>query len=112
MKNLTILIFCLFCFQSFAQEIEVDILSTEIGIEDQHFKPSLCLTVVRVPTSGALIGVIEDIRDCFYTRKANKASTSKMKIDLTALKSIKSPALGSHLQKMDSQLEFLFSEGE
>ncbi len=112
MKNLIILIICLFCFQSYAQEIEVDILSAEIGIEDQDFKQSLCLTVVRVPASGVLIGVLEDIRDCFYTRKAKKAPTSKMKIDFSALKTIKSDALGSHLQKMDSQLEFLFSEGE
>ena len=112
MKNLTILIFCLFCLDSFAKEIEVDVLSSEVGIEDQHFKPTLCLTIIRVPSTGNLIGIVEDIRDCFYTRQAKKAPTSKLSIDLLTLKSIKSHSLGSHLQKMDTQLEFLFSEGE
>ena len=112
MKNLTILIFCLFCLDSFAQEIEVDVISTEVGIEDQHFNPTLCLTIIRVPSTGTLIGIIEDIRDCFYTRKAKKAATSKLSIDLTNLKKIKSHSLGPHLQKIDPQLEFLFSEGE
>jgi hypothetical protein len=112
MKNLTILIFCLFCFETFAKTIEVDVLKTEIGIEDQNFNKTLCLTVVRVPHNGALLGLVEDIRDCFYARQANKSQDHKLRINLKNFKNLKADALAFHLQKIDTQLMFLFSEGE
>ena len=112
MKNILILLFCLLSFNSFAKSIEVDVLSAEFGVEDYHQNKSLCLTVVRIPSSGALVGIVESIQDCFIARAAKKSSNHKLRVDLDHLKRCESPQMRDHLQTLDTQLEFLFSDGE
>lgn len=90
----------------------MDVLSADYGVEDHHQKKTLCLTVVRVPATGMLLGVVEGIEDCFYARSARKSPDHKIQIDLKKLKSFTIPALRDHLQTRDAQLKFLFSEGE
>ncbi len=112
MKNILILIFCLLCFNTFAKSIEVDVISAEFGVEDHFQNKSLCLTVVRVPVSGELIGLVEDIQDCFYARSAKRAPAHKIQVDLKKLRAFTNPEMQAHLQTLDTQLKFLFSEGE
>jgi hypothetical protein len=112
MKNILILVFCLLSFNSFAQTLEVDILSAEFGVEDYHHNKTLCLTVVRVPSTGALLGIVEDIHDCFIARAAKKSPNHKLRVDLKRLIKYPSPQMRQHLQTIDAQLEFLFSDGE
>ena len=110
MKNIILFITLVLSFNTFAKPVVVDVISAEFAVEDQNQKKSLCLTVVRVPNSGNLLGLVESIEDCFYTRKAKKAP--QLKIDLKTFKKISMPELESHLQAMDTQLEFYFSDGE
>ncbi len=112
MKNILILIVCLFCLNSFAHSVEVDVISADFGVEDHLQNKSLCLTVVRVPSNGALIGVVESIQDCFYARSAKKSPDHKINLDLQQLRAFTNPELQAHLQTLDTQLKFLFSEGE
>jgi len=112
MKNTLILIFCLFAYNAFAKETEVDVISAEFNIEDHLQHKSLCLTVVRVPATGEFLGVVEGLYDCFYARAAKRSIDHKIKIDLNILRHFEDHDLHNHLQMMDGQLEFLFSEGE
>ena len=112
MKNILILSLFFFSINSFAKSIVVDVISAEDGIEDQHLHPPLCLTVVRLPLEGHLIGIIENIEDCFYARSANSSRNHQIQIDLSKFYPFKPGPLREHLQTLDSQLEFLFSDGE
>lgn len=112
MKNLLILLACLFSLNSFSKTVEVDVLSYEFGVEDHQQGKTLCLTVVRIPESGALLGVVEDIGDCFYARSAKKSQDHKIQLNLKDLRRFSLPELRDHLQTLDAQLEFLFSDGE
>ena len=112
MKNIFILSLFLFSFNSLAKSIVVDVVSAEYGIEDHHLRPSLCLTVVRLPSEGHLIGIVENIEDCFYARMANSSHNHQLKIDFSKFNPFKAGALREHLQTLDAQLEFLFSDGE
>lgn len=112
MKNILILIFCLLSFNSFAKSIEVDVISAEFGVEDHFQNKTLCLTVVRVPANGELIGLVEDIQDCFYARTAKRSPDHKIRVDLKKLRAFTVHELQTHLQTLDTQLKFLFSEGE
>lgn len=87
-------------------------ISAEFGVEDHTRSKSLCVTVVRVPQTGALLGVVESIEDCFYARTAKRAQSNLIQMDLSKLQPLSMPALRSHLQSMDGQLKFLFSDGE
>lgn len=110
MKNFLILIFCLLSWNAFSMEL--DVLSSEFPLEDQDQRKTLCLTVVRVPASGKLLGIVEDITDCFYARKARKIQGQKLDVETSYLKKIMDKKLGQHLQRIDPQLEFYFSDGE
>jgi hypothetical protein len=110
MKNILILVFAFMSFESFAHPVEVEVISAEFGVEDHKYNKSLCLTVARVPKTGELLGLVEGIYDCFYTRKAKKAP--RIKVELSEFKKIELPELQSHLQSLDTQLKFLFSQGE
>lgn len=109
MKNLIILIFCLFAYSAFAST-EVDVLSAEFGVEDDAQRKTLCLTTVRVPSNGKLLGIVEDIYDCYYARLGKKNHT--LQLAMKKLKKIDDPNLRDHLQRMDAQLEFYFSDEE
>jgi len=112
MKNILILIACFLSFNAFSKSIEVDVISAEYNVADHFQKKSLCVTVVRVPATGELIGVVEGIEDCFYARTAKKSPNHKINIDINKLRAFSVAALHDHLQSLDAQLEFLFSEGE
>ena len=112
MKNILLLIVSLFCLNSFAKSVEVDVISSEVGIEDHFQNKTLCLTVIRVPSNGALLGVVEGIQDCFFARSAKKSPDHKIQLDISKLRAFTVPELRDYLQTRDTQLEFLFSEGE
>ncbi len=97
---------------SYLYAIEVDVISSEFGVLDQNQNQTLCMTVVRVPKTGELIGVIESIEDCYYARKAKKSKDHTLELDMNDLKVISMDELLNHLQSLDTQLKFLFSEGE
>ncbi len=107
MKNIVILLFCLFSFSGFSQ-VSVDIISAEYPVEDYTGRPSLCLTVVRT-TEGKLIGIVEPIEDCFYARKARRASGNRLTVFTKNLTRIQEGQLKQHLQSRDTQLEFYYS---
>ena len=107
MKTFLILIALLFSLSSFA--VEVDVLSAEIGIEDEAGRPELCLTVVRNPETSGLVGIVETKYDCFYTRKARKSA--RIEVNHKYLSPVE-PSLLKHLQSRDPSLEFVFSDGE
>lgn len=111
MKNIIILLFCLFSYSAFAN-VTVDVISAEYPVEDYLNRKTLCLTVVRVPQTGDLLGVVEDIGDCFYARAAKKSRNNKIKLPLNKLAKITDPEMKEHLQRMDTQLKFYFSDGE
>ena len=110
MKNIIILIFCLISFNTFAATTEVDVISAEFGVEDYTHRKTLCLTVVRVPKSGSLLGIVESIQDCFIARTAKK--NNRIHLAVKKLKKIDEPEMREHLQRLDTQLEFYFSDGE
>lgn len=110
MKNIIILLFCLISFNTFSATTEVDVISAEFGVEDYTQRKSLCLTVVRVPKSGSLLGIVESLEDCFYARTAKKNNTIHLAVE--KLQIIDEPEMREHLQRLDTQLEFYFSDGE
>ncbi|MFP5386690.1 MAG: hypothetical protein ACLGHN_11465 [Bacteriovoracia bacterium] len=111
MKNILILLFCLLSFNVFSAT-EVDVLSAEYPVEDFDQRKTLCLTVIRLPLDGKLLGVIESIEDCYYARAAKKSPDHKILLDLNKLHKIDHPEMAEHLQKLDGQLEFYFSDGD
>jgi hypothetical protein len=112
MKNILLLIICLFSLNAFSSTTEVEIISAEYGVEDYDFRRTLCLTVVKIPKSGALLGIVESIEDCFYARLAKKSSDNRLRLSLRKLMRIAHPQMEQHLQKIDTQLKFYFSDGE
>ena len=110
MKNIIILIFCLISFNTFADTTEVDLISAEFGVEDYTHRKTLCLTVVRVPKSGSLLGIVESLQDCFIARNAKK--NNRIHLAVKKLQKIDGPEMLEHLQRLDTQLEFYFSDGE
>ncbi len=108
MKTLILTSLVLFSLNS--QATEVDVVSAEFGVEDQAQNKTLCLTVVRVPKNGKLLGVVEGIEDCFYARKGKK--NPRLTLNLKSLKPIAETDLLQHLQTLDTQLKFYFSQGE
>ena len=110
MKNIIIILFCLISFNAFSATTEVDVISAEFGVEDYTHRKSLCLTVVRIPKSGSLLGIVESLEDCFYARTAKKNNTIHLAIK--KLQKIDGPKMLKHLQSIDTQLEFYFSDGE
>ncbi len=111
MKNILILILAFICFKSFAAT-NVDVLSAEFGVEDDTQRKTLCLTVVRIPKTTELVGIVETIEDCFYARKAKKSANNRLTINMKDLKPVTHAPLRSHLQTLDTQLKFYFSHGE
>ncbi len=112
MKIFITTLFFLTSLNSFAKTQKVDIISAEYGVEDHEQSKTLCLTIVRIPESGNLIGIVEDISDCYYARLAKKAHSSQMSMTLNDLRPIEYQPLKQYLEAIDTQLEFLFSDGE
>jgi hypothetical protein len=107
MKITLALLSLVFSLSSFA--IEVDVISAEIGVEDESGRPELCLTVVRVPSTAKLVGIVETKFDCFYTRQAKR--NARIDVNHKLLSKVER-ALLRHLQSRDPNLEFVYSDGE
>lgn len=113
MKIFIALLFSFISFQAFSGTFtEVDVISAEFPLEDYDQRKTLCLTVVRVPETGKLLGVVESIEDCFYARKARKSQDHKIHLPMKKLQRIEHREMREHLQRLDTQLEFYFSDGE
>lgn len=113
MKTFIALLFIFISFQAFsASTTQVEVISAEFPVEDFDQRKTLCLTIVRVPVTGKLLGVVEDIRDCFYARTAKKSHNHKLHLPLSKFHKITHPEMREHLQRLDTQLEFYFSDGE
>lgn len=106
MKTFLIFLALLFSYSSFA--IEVDVISAEIGVEDEAGRPELCLTIVRGPGAN-IVGIVETKYDCFYTRQARK--NARIEVNHKYLSPVE-PSLLSHLQSREPSVEFVFSDGE
>jgi hypothetical protein len=111
MKKIILIISCFICLSAFSDST-VEVISTEFPLEDQLGRNSLCLLIVRIPSSGALLGVVEDITDCFYARAAKRAPHHKIKLPLKKLSKIQDKGLREHLQRIDTELEFYFLDGD
>ncbi len=110
MKTLLTCLFILIASQAFASEVEI--LSHELGLADQNNAKTLCLTIIKVPETEEVFGVLESIEDCYYARQARRSPDHKIDLDLDLLSPVTHPELLQHLQNLDGQLKFLFSEGE
>lgn len=109
MKQILFSIILLTSFNAFSF-VEVDVLSTEVGVEDYSQRKALCLTIVRIPKNGSVLGVLETIEDCFIGRMAKKSQ--RIKLDLNKLQKITDYEMKDYLQSLDSHIEFYFSEAE
>jgi hypothetical protein len=101
MKKTLPLFLALISFNALSATQSFDVLSTDLGVHDK----TLCLTVLRAQDSS-LIGVVEDIYDCFIARDASHKQ--RLKLDLKKLKHIEN----QNLQSYDAQLKFYLSEGD
>ena len=113
MKLLISILFVFISFQAFSASLtEVDVITSEYPVRDFDDRKTLCLTVVRIPSSGKLLGIVEGIEDCFYARAARKSPEHKLFLPLKKLQKIQHSPMSEHLQRLDTQLEFYFSDGE
>ncbi len=87
--------------------LEVDVISYELGALDQEQQKTLCLTVVRVPQNGKLLGIVEDLYDCFYARAAKRAP--RVRVLFHQLTKLQDKGLLLHLQSREPNLEFYLS---
>jgi hypothetical protein len=101
-----ILVLAFFSFIQ-AQAQTFDVIKTEIGFHDQNQNPSLCVVVVIEPKSGKQMAIVEDISDCFYTRKA--LAQNLIHIDEKWIRPLSQGELKEHLLSWDDTLEFFIS---
>lgn len=111
MRFIKLFIFFLLTSNAMAKPLAVEVLSVEFGVKDQLQQKSLCLTVMRISSSGKMIGVIEDIWDCFIARTAKKGRHQQFMLAVDQLSPLPS-SLVNHLQRPGRPLEFYYSEGE
>lgn len=112
MKFIFAALLVLLPFTGLAQILDMEIISAEFAVEDEEFKKTLCLTIVRFPQSGELLGLVEEIHDCFYARKARRSPHNKLTVNFQDFSPLEYQELKSHLQRIDTQLKFYFSKGE
>lgn len=108
--------FVLFCAtlsaQAAALQLRVQVIDAQFGVEDSAGQKTLCLTVARDVESSRLVGVVEDITDCYWARQAHRTPEKILSLPRKDLKPVSDPALLQRLQGFDSQLEFLWSSAE
>lgn len=112
MKKLIFIMCCLMSSAIYGKNIEVEVFSTHIGIEDYQKNKTLCLTVIKNHLNPSLLGIVEDIYDCYYARKAKNSPSRSIIVDIGKLRPIEETELLTHLRNMDRNLEYLFSDGE
>lgn len=99
------------CFAA-KRTLAIQVINVEIGLNDYTDRPTLCLVVGREVSSGRLVGLIEDIGDCFYARQARRAPEKVLKLPGQYLRPVREQEMLSHLQAFDSQLEFFWSSAD
>jgi len=100
--------------QAFAGKrmLEVQVINVDIGLNDYTDRPTLCLVTAREVSSGRLVGLLEDIGDCFYARQARRSPEKNLRIPGADLSPVKEKEMLQHLQAFDSQLEFFWSSAD
>lgn len=92
--------------------LNVQVINVDIGLNDYADRPTLCLTTAREVETGRLVGVVEDIGDCFYARQANRSPETVLQVPRQYLRPVKTGQMLRHLQAFDSQLEFFWSNAD
>ena len=95
-----------------ADTMKLEVIDTQIGVNDYTDRPTLCITVARDLVDGKLLGIVEDITECFWTRKARRNTSHTLEIPRKELKKLQDEDMQLHLQAFDSQLEFLWSSND
>mgnify|MGYP003393581062 CR=1 FL=1 len=100
--------------QAFAAKrmLEVQVINVDIGLNDYTDRPTLCLVTGREVSSGRMVGLLEDIGDCFYARQAKRSPEQVLKLPGRYLSPVKEQEMLQHLQAFDSQLEFFWSNAD
>lgn len=95
-----------------ASTLKVDVIHTEVGVLDYTDRPTLCVTTAREVSTGKLLGIVEDITDCFWTRQARRTHATTLELPRHAFTPVEAGEMLQHLQGFDSQLEFLWSNAD
>jgi hypothetical protein len=95
-----------------ASTLKVDVINAEVGVLDYTDRPTLCVTTVREVSTGKLLGIVEDITDCFWTRQARRSHATTLELPRHAFTKVEAGEMLLHLQGFDSQLEFLWSNAD
>jgi hypothetical protein len=104
------LIFFTAVFEARAGVISAEVVDASIGVNDWAGQPNLCVVVVRDVRSQALMGLVEDITDCYWTRQARRQRVLRLPSD--AFTRMEDERMAQHLQGFDSQLEFFWSTAD
>lgn len=97
-------------FEARAGVIRAEVVDASIGVNDWAGQPTLCVVVVRDVRSQALMGLVEDITDCYWTRQARRQRVLRLPSD--AFAPVNDERMAQHLQGFDSQLEFFWSNAD
>ncbi|MFP5491594.1 MAG: hypothetical protein ACLGG0_08840 [Bacteriovoracia bacterium] len=95
-----------------AEAAQMEVMDAQIGMLDYTDRPTLCLTVVRDLETDELLGIVEDITDCFYARKASRNPSMILELSDNAFRKMNSGKMLIHLQEIDPALKFLWSNHE
>jgi hypothetical protein len=90
--------------------IRAEVQDVTIGALDWEGRPTLCVVVVKDLQSQELLGLIEDITDCYWARQAKHQKILRVPVD--AFAPLDNTAMLQHLQALDSQLEFFWSTAD
>jgi hypothetical protein len=89
-----------------------DVINAEVGVHDYTDRPTLCVLTLREVTTGKLVGLVEDIGDCYWTRQTRRYSLASLELPSHSLNNHVAGEMLSHLQAFDSQLEFFWSTAD
>lgn len=95
-----------------ADTVKLEVIDAQFNVRDYTDRPSLCVTIVRDLTEGKLLGIVEDVTECYWARQARRNPTHSLEIPRHELQKIQDEDLQVHLQAFDSQLEFLWSSND
>lgn len=110
--RLIIALFLIISSAQAASTLKVDVIDAQIGVNDYTNRPTLCVTTVREVSSGKMLGIVEDIGDCFWTRQARRNPSATLELPRRDFKKLAPGEMLQHLQGFDSQLEFLWSNAD
>lgn len=90
--------------------IRAEVQQVTIGAQDWDGRPTLCVVVVKNAETEEMLGLVEDIYDCYWTRLARQQKVLRVPVD--AFAPMNNAAMLQHLQGLDSQLEFFWSTAD